>query len=74
MESHVHAAAGDRGKAEQLLAELKEISRRRYVCAYEIAHTYVKLGDKKQALHDMIAGTAVFPKALAPSVEPSPAP
>ena len=31
------------------LVELKEISKQRYVCAYEIAHTYVKLGDKKQA-------------------------
>lgn len=50
MESHVVAAAGDRRKAEQLLVELKAMGRKRYVCAYEIAHTYVKLGDKKQAL------------------------
>jgi serine/threonine-protein kinase len=49
MAAHVHAARGDRRKAEQLLAELKEISKRRYVCAYEIAHSYVKLGDKDQA-------------------------
>jgi serine/threonine protein kinase/Flp pilus assembly protein TadD len=49
MTAHVYAAKGDRRKAEQLLAELKEISKQRYVCAYEIAHTYVKLGDKTQA-------------------------
>jgi len=57
MTAHVHAAAGDRRKAEQLLVELKEISSRRYVCAYEIAHTYVKLGDKKQAFEWLEKGT-----------------
>jgi hypothetical protein len=49
MTAHVYAAKGDRRKAEELLVELKDISSQRYVCAYEIAHTYVKLGDKKQA-------------------------
>lgn len=49
MSAHVQAAKGDRKEAEKLLAELKTIRSRRYVCAYEVAHAYVKLGDKKQA-------------------------
>jgi TolB-like protein/Tfp pilus assembly protein PilF len=47
--AHVQAAKGNRREAEKLLDELKVISRRRYVCAYEVAHAYVKLGDKEQA-------------------------
>jgi tetratricopeptide (TPR) repeat protein len=47
--AHIHAAKGDRGKAEKLLDELRARSRRQYVCAYELAHAYVKLGDKKRA-------------------------
>jgi eukaryotic-like serine/threonine-protein kinase len=49
MTAHVQAAKGNRREAEKLLAELKALSSRRYVCAYEVAHAYVKLGDKKQA-------------------------
>ena len=49
MSAHVQAAKGNRREAEKLLAELKAVSGRRYVCAYEVAHAYVKLGDKKQA-------------------------
>jgi TolB-like protein/Tfp pilus assembly protein PilF len=47
--AHVQAAKGNRREAEKLLADLKTVSTRRYVCAYEVAHVYVKLGDKKQA-------------------------
>ena len=47
--AHVQAAKGNRREAEKLLADLKTVSTRRYVCAYEVAHAYVKLGDKKQA-------------------------
>jgi TolB-like protein/DNA-binding winged helix-turn-helix (wHTH) protein/Tfp pilus assembly protein PilF len=47
--AHVHAAKGDRGKAERLLKELSTLSTRRYVCAYEVAHAWLKLGDRKQA-------------------------
>jgi len=49
MTAHVQAAKGNRREAEKLLAELKAVSSRRYVCAYEVAHAYVKLGDNKQA-------------------------
>ena len=45
----MQAAAGNRREAEKLLEGLKALSRRRYVCAYELAHAYVKLGDKQQA-------------------------
>jgi TolB-like protein/DNA-binding winged helix-turn-helix (wHTH) protein/tetratricopeptide (TPR) repeat protein len=47
--AHVHAANGDREKAEKLLDALRALSNSHYVCAYELAHAYVKLGDKKQA-------------------------
>ena len=47
--AHVHAANGDREKAEKLLDELHARSNRHYVCAYELAHGYVELGDKKRA-------------------------
>jgi hypothetical protein len=47
--AHVQAAKGNRREAEKLLADLKAVSRGRYICAYEVAHAYVKLGDKKQA-------------------------
>ena len=49
LNAHVQAAAGNRREAEKLLEDLHAGSRRRYVCAYELAHAYVKLGDKKQA-------------------------
>jgi TolB-like protein/Tfp pilus assembly protein PilF len=49
MSAHVQAAKGNRQEAEKLLAELKALRSRRYVCAYEVAHAYVKLGDKQQA-------------------------
>ncbi len=47
--AHVHAAKGDRESAGKLLDELSARSGRQYVCAYELAHGYVKLGDKKRA-------------------------
>jgi serine/threonine-protein kinase len=47
--AHVQAAKGNRREAEKLLEDLKAVSSNRYVCAYEMAHAYVKLGDKKQA-------------------------
>jgi tetratricopeptide (TPR) repeat protein len=47
--AHVHAANGDRERAEKLLDELSALSNRQYVCAYELAHSYVIMGDKKRA-------------------------
>jgi predicted Zn-dependent protease len=49
LSAHVQAAKGNRREAEKLLEDLKSVSSRRYVCAYELAHAYVKLGDRKHA-------------------------
>ncbi len=45
----VYAVSGDRGESEKLLKELTEISKRRYVCAYEMAQAYASLGQKEEA-------------------------
>jgi serine/threonine-protein kinase len=47
--AHIRAASGDRKTAEQLIANFKKVSESRFVCAYEVAHAYVKLGDKDKA-------------------------
>ena len=71
MAAHVHAARGDRRKAEQLLVELKEISKRRYICAYEIAHSTVKLGNKDQAFEWLDKGRRDRADCMVwPTVEP----
>src|SRR6185369_4684344 len=44
LSAHVQAAKGNRREAEKLLETLKVVSRRQYVCSYEMAHAYVKLG------------------------------
>jgi serine/threonine-protein kinase len=46
--AHVLAASGDRERAENLLDELRARSKLHYVCAYELAHAYLKLGDRKR--------------------------
>jgi serine/threonine protein kinase/Flp pilus assembly protein TadD len=46
---HAYALSGERDKAQQALAELREMSKRRYVSPYLIAVVYVGLGDKEQA-------------------------
>jgi len=46
----VYAVSGKRAEAQKVLAELKDLSRRRYVAPIDIARVYVGLGDKAQAL------------------------
>ena len=46
---HLYAASGERAKAEDVIAELEQISRTRYVPAYDIAVIYAGLGNKDQA-------------------------
>jgi eukaryotic-like serine/threonine-protein kinase len=46
---HLQAVSGKRDEALKTLAELKEISKRRYVPAYVLALVYVGLGHKDQA-------------------------
>jgi TolB-like protein/DNA-binding winged helix-turn-helix (wHTH) protein len=45
-----YAAAGKRTDAERVLAKLNTISKKRYVCAYEMGTAYAILGDKDQAI------------------------
>jgi serine/threonine-protein kinase len=47
---HAYAAAGRRAKALSVLAELEELSSRRYVSAYDIATIHVGLGDTASAM------------------------
>ena len=44
------ALAGRTDEAQKILAQLKELSARRYVSPYQIAMIYAGLGDKEQAL------------------------
>ncbi len=46
---HVYAVAGQRAEAQQLLDELREISKQSYINPYWIALIYVGLGEKEQA-------------------------
>jgi TolB-like protein/Tfp pilus assembly protein PilF len=43
------AAVGETGRARRLLGQLMEVSKKRYVCPYEIGLIYVGLGDKDEA-------------------------
>jgi tetratricopeptide (TPR) repeat protein len=45
-----YAVSGKRAEAQKALAELKDLSRRRYVAPFYIGLVYVGLGDKNQAL------------------------
>ena len=45
-----YAAAGKRQDAERVLAKLNAISKKRYVCAYEMGTAYAILGDKDKAV------------------------
>jgi DNA-binding winged helix-turn-helix (wHTH) protein/TolB-like protein/Tfp pilus assembly protein PilF len=44
------ALAGKTDEAQKILAQLKELSERRYVSSYHVAMIYAGLGDKEQAL------------------------
>jgi TolB-like protein/Flp pilus assembly protein TadD len=46
---HVYGISGNIAGAKQVLGELKQLSRHRYVPAYDIAMIYLGLGDKKEA-------------------------
>src|SRR5262249_16329302 len=47
----VLAAAGERLQAQELLRDLQGIMQRRFVCPYEIATTYLALGDRDEAIN-----------------------
>ncbi len=46
---YVYASAGKKTEAEKILNELKELSKRQYVPAYNLAFIYAGLNDKDQA-------------------------
>jgi Flp pilus assembly protein TadD len=46
---HIYAVAGNTVEAQNVLAELKDVSQRRYVSPYGVAMIHVGLGDKEQA-------------------------
>ncbi|MDQ3253857.1 MAG: hypothetical protein M3R15_08120, partial [Acidobacteriota bacterium] len=46
---YAYAAAGKKAEAQKVLEELKELSKQRYVSAYNIACVYAGLNDKDQA-------------------------
>jgi tetratricopeptide (TPR) repeat protein len=45
----VFPAAGDPGRARRILGELAEVSKKRYVCPYEIGVIHLALGEKDEA-------------------------
>jgi serine/threonine-protein kinase len=47
---HAYAVAGRRGEAVKVLRRLEELSKQRYVSAYDIALIHVGLGDKERAM------------------------
>lgn len=50
LRGHAYAVSGKRAEAQEVLAELKELSKSRYVPPFDIALIYVGMGDKPQAL------------------------
>lgn len=45
---NVYAVSGEKGKAQAILSELEDLSRKRYVSPYDMAAIYSGLGDKDQ--------------------------
>jgi adenylate cyclase len=50
---YAHAVSGDRAKAEQILARLDELAKRRYVTPNARVPVYLGLGDKEKALEGL---------------------
>jgi TolB-like protein/Flp pilus assembly protein TadD len=47
---HAYAVSGKKAEAQKVVAELKDLSKRRYVAPFDIALVYMGLGDKSRAL------------------------
>ena len=47
---HAYGVSGKKAEAQKVLAELKDLSKRRHVAPFDIALVYIGLGDKPQAL------------------------
>lgn len=50
---HIYASAGQPAKARRVLAELKQLARRRYVSPYNFAVLHAGLGERSEALRHM---------------------
>ena len=48
--AHARARAGDTGRASRMLADLRELSRRRFVPSYDLAIIHLGLGEPEEAL------------------------
>ena len=46
---HVYAVSGNKGKAREMIEELKELANRRHVSPHRIATIYIGLGEKERA-------------------------
>jgi DNA-binding winged helix-turn-helix (wHTH) protein/Tfp pilus assembly protein PilF len=47
---YAYAVTGQRGAAQQVLAELQELARHKYISSYDVATIYAGLGEQEQAL------------------------
>src|SRR5437773_12262682 len=47
---HAYASSGNKAEGLKILDQLKELSKQRYVAAYNFAIVYLGLGDKEEAL------------------------
>jgi len=47
--AQVHALSGNKAQAMRVLQDLEQLTRKRYVCSYEVAIAYVLLKEKDQA-------------------------
>jgi len=48
--AHVHAVAGNKDEARRMMQKVEEDAKHRYFCAYEVATSYVSLGDMDTAV------------------------
>jgi serine/threonine protein kinase/Flp pilus assembly protein TadD len=47
--AQVHALSGNKSQAMRVLEDLEQLTKKRYVCSYEVATAYVLLGEKDRA-------------------------
>jgi len=52
---YAYGRSGDKGRASQLISQLREISLQRYVSSYDLALIYVGLGENDKALESLEA-------------------
>jgi TolB-like protein/tetratricopeptide (TPR) repeat protein len=48
--AHVHAVAGNKEEARRMMKKVEEDAKQRYFCAYEVATSYISLGDNDTAV------------------------